>query len=475
MSEEKVYRIEGGHPLNGEICVGGAKNAMSKQLVASLLTAEPCIFTNVPRITEIEAVLDMLSEVGTQAEWLDERTLKVQTPAITNPTIGERYSGYNRIPILLLAPLLHRVRQVKVPVVGGCRIGARPVDFHVAALESMGAEIKYSGEAYVAQTTGLQGRTIQLPYPSVGATENIIIAATLAKGTTVIQNAAVEPEIIDTILLLQKMGALIRVDVDRRIIIEGVSHLNGATHHTLTDRIEAASFGAAAVACGGRIKVVNAQQEHLIPFLNEIRKVGGGFSVERDSITFFRAADELRATHVETDVHPGFVTDWQQPFVVLLTQCSGISVIHETVYETRFGYANTLKQMGAAIDLASACLGQKACRFAHRDHLHSCIVRGATALHGRSIEIPDLRAGFAYLIAAMVAEGVSEIGGIRYVERGYAKVPEKLRSIGVEMEVVTLRDEAIEARKAAMAKAAVSAAPIPARVSSAGGTLVFPQ
>ena len=211
--------------------------------------------------------------------------------------------------------------------------------------------------------------------------------------------------------------------------------MRGATHHTLTDRIEVASFAAATVACGGRAKIWQAQQEHMIPFLNELRKVGGGFEVERNAITFFRQTDDLRATHVETDVHPGFVTDWQQPFVVLLTQSSGVSVIHETVYENRFGYTRTLQQMGASIDLASACLGSKACRFAHHDHLHSCIVRGPMPLKARSIEIPDLRAGFAYLIAAMVAEGVSEIRGTRYVERGYAAVPEKLYGLGVTVEV----------------------------------------
>jgi len=437
MQAEKVYRIEGGRPLEGEVTVSGAKNAIGKQLVASLLTEEPCVFTNVPRITEIEAILGMLAEVGTVAEWKDDHTLIVQTPRITRTVVSERYSGFNRIPILLLAPLLHRAREVRVPVVGGCRIGARPLDFHISALEAMGAEIEYGAEAYSAKSRGLQGRTIPLPYPSVGATENIIIAASLARGTTVIQNAAVEPEIIDTILFLQKMGALIRVDVDRRIIIEGVSRLSGATHHTLTDRVEVASFAAATVACGGRSKIWQAQQEHMIAFLNELRKVGGGFEIEREAMTFFRQADKLRATHVETDVHPGFVTDWQQPFVVLLTQSAGVSVIHETVYENRFGYTRTLQEMGASIDLASACLGSKPCRFAHHDHSHSCIVRGPMPLKGRAIEIPDLRAGFAYLIAAMVAEGVSEIRGTRYIERGYAAVPEKLEALGVNIEVQT--------------------------------------
>jgi UDP-N-acetylglucosamine 1-carboxyvinyltransferase len=448
---EKVYSIEGGHPIRGAITIGGAKNAISKQLIASLLTDQPCVFTNVPRISEIEVLLDMLSEVGTKHEWVDHNTLNVQTPTIANPSVSQKHSGVNRIPILLLAPLLHRAGEVTVPVVGGCRIGARPVDFHIDALKLMGAEIEYGAEKYVARCSRLKGKTIKLPYPSVGATENIIIAGALAQGTTVIENAAVEPEIIDTILFLQKMGALIQVDVDRRIIIQGVQRLEGATHHTITDRIEAASFAAAAVACDGRVKILNAQQDHMITFLNEIRKVGGGFTIESDGIAFFRHHAELSATHIETDVHPGFMTDWQQPFVVLLTQARGVSVIHETVYEDRFGYTRALVRMGATIDVAHACLGRKPCRFADGDFNHSCIVKGATPLKGHDMVIPDLRAGFANIIAALIADGVSNIRGIKYIERGYAQVAEKLASVGAAIEV---REEAAAASPPAREMAA---------------------
>jgi len=197
-----------------------------------------------------------------------------------------------------------------------------------------------------------------------------------------------------------------------------------------------ASFAAAAVATDGRIKVKDAQQSHMITYLNILRKVGGGFEVEDDGITFFRAQKELLPAHIETDVHPGFMTDWQQPFVVLLTQANGVSVIHETVYENRFGYTKTLSDMGADITLSSACLGSKPCRFTNHDYMHSCIVQGPTLLQSAAIEIPDLRAGFAYLIAALCAVGTSEITGIGYVERGYSQVPERLRSIGAHIEVV---------------------------------------
>jgi len=435
MQTEKRYRITGGQQLNGTIAVSGAKNAISKQLVASLLTDEPCILSNVPRISEISVILDMLENIGTTYEWLDEHTLRVQTAKIAGSAVSQKYSGFNRIPILMLSPLLHRTGEVTVPTVGGCNIGPRPVDFHIKALETMGAEIVDEGDRYKATGRELHGTTVRLPYPSVGATENILIAATLARGTTVIENAAVEPEVIDTMLFLQKMGALIQVDVDRTVIIEGVPRLHGTSHHAITDRIEVASFAAAAVATNGRVTIRNAQQEHMISFLNMLRKTGGDFTVDREGMTFFRREDLLRGTHIETDVHPGFMTDWQQPFVVLLTQARGVSVVHETVYENRFGYTEALRKMGADIDLSTACLGSKFCRFRNHDHLHSCIVRGPTKLQGAEIAIPDLRAGFAYLIAALVARGTSELSGIRYIERGYADIPEKLRAIGAAIEV----------------------------------------
>jgi UDP-N-acetylglucosamine 1-carboxyvinyltransferase len=445
MQDNRRYVIEGGRKLGGTVAVQSAKNAIGKQLIASLLTDEPCTFYNVPRITEIDAILDMLGDTGTHHEWLDSSTLVVQTPSIAKTTVSQKYSGFNRSPILMLGPLLQRAGESTVPFIGGCQIGPRPVDFHINALEAMGANIETTEEGYVARTTSASGRlhgtTINLPYPSVGATENVLTTATLAEGTTVISNAAIEPEVVDTILFLQKMGAHIHIDTDRRIIVEGVSTLHGASHSSIPDRIEAASYAAAAVATDGRITVRNARQVDMISFLNALRRVGGGFEVDSDGITFFRTGIGLRPVHLETDVHPGFMTDWQQPFVVLLTQASGVSVVHETVYENRFGYTDTLRVMGADIDLTSACLGSKPCRFTNKDHMHSAIVRGVTKLRGACVEIPDLRAGFAYVIAALVADGASEISGLRYIERGYAGLSEKLEAIGAAIDVIELAEE----------------------------------
>lgn len=432
----RAYRIRGGRPLTGAIRAQTAKNAVSKQLVASLLTAEPCRLLDVPDISEIDLALGMLAEIGATVSRDKSGAVDIQTADIASTAVGQRYSGVNRLPVLLIAPLLHRAGTARVPVVGGDHIGERPIDFHIALLEQMGARIDADRDGYTAKADRLKGAVVRLPYPSVGATENAIQAACLADGTTVIHNAAIEPEIVDTVLFLQKMGALIQIETDRKIVVEGVERLSGATHQPMADRIEVASFAMAAVATGGRIRISGADQRAMVTFLNVLRKVGGGFEIVDDAITFFRARDTLRPIHIETDVHPGFMTDWQQPMVTLLTQAEGVSVLHETVYENRFGYTGTLNDMGANITLTTACLGGKPCRFLERNFPHSAVVQGATPLAGRRIEVPDLRAGFAYLLAALIAEGESEVLGARFIERGYADVPGRLASIGADIEVV---------------------------------------
>jgi UDP-N-acetylglucosamine 1-carboxyvinyltransferase len=431
----ETLTVSGGKPLVGSICVAGAKNALGKQLVASLLTAEPCYFSNVPDITEIHSILAMLESVGTQIEWTTNSSLVLHTPKLSTTEVHERYSGFNRIPILLIGPILHRAKEVRVPLLGGCKIGNRPVDFHLMALEQMGAKVEIDSSGFKATASDLKGTSIRLPYPSVGATENILLSAVLAKGTTVIENAAIEPEIIDTIALLVKMGASILVDVDRRIIIRGVNTLCGASHSPIGDRIEAASYAIAAAATKGRITVKGINISHILSFLHHFRQMGGDFSSEGDSITFFRKSSRLQPVHLETDVHPGFMTDWQQPMVVALTQAEGTSTVHETVYETRFGYTDMLVQMGASISLVTSCLGHKPCRFRERDHAHSAIITGATKLHSQHIIIPDLRAGFAYVIAGLLADGRTAIGGFKYLARGYADIPQKLAELGVKVEL----------------------------------------
>jgi UDP-N-acetylglucosamine 1-carboxyvinyltransferase len=257
----------------------------------------------------------------------------------------------------------------------------------------------------------------------------------LAEGVTELSNAAVEPEIEDLICVLQKMGAIIAMDTDRTIRITGVDSLGGYTHAALPDRLEAASWASAALATEGNIYVRGAQQRSMMTFLNTYRKVGGAFEIDDEGIRFWHPGSQLKSIALETDVHPGFQTDWQQPLVVALTQATGLSIIHETVYESRLGFTSALNQMGAHIQLYRECLGGSVCRFGQRNFLHSAVVSGPTKLQGADLVIPDLRGGFSYLIAALAAQGTSRVHGIDLINRGYENFMEKLVELGAKVEL----------------------------------------
>jgi len=425
------FVIKGGKNLSGEITLAGAKNAATKMMVASLLTEEPCTLENCPNIGDAEITAELCRELGSRIE-RHGGTLKIHTAKIASTKVLT-LSRRNRIPILALGPLLTRVGEAQIPVLGGDQIGPRPVDMHLEGLRAMGAEIRNDDHHFFAKAAhGLHGAHIKLRYPSVMATENIIIAATLAQGRTVIENAAKEPEILDLIAYLQKMGAIIEIGAHRRIYIDGVLKLRGATHRILPDRNEAVSFGALALASGGNILVKGARQDHLLTFLSAIRRIGGDYEVNDQGIRFFRP-DGLKATEIETDPHPGFMTDWQQPFAVLLTQVEGTSIIHETVYEDRFAYVEDLKLMGADIKVFTKCLGQLSCRFSGKDHNHSALITGPTPLHGALIKVKDLRAGIAHIVAALIAKGESVIDGAEEVDRGYERIDERLRALGADI------------------------------------------
>ncbi len=429
------FVVNGGRKLRGEIEVRGSKNATTKMMVASLLTDEECVLSNFPRIGDAEITKELCSSVGSKIV-IDGSVLKIKTPEITNFKVT-KLSRRNRIPILALGPLLNRVGRAEVPILGGDKIGPRPVDIHLEALGAMGAKIEIDEDYYHAEAPhGLKGTRIRLRYPSVGATENTILAAVLAKGQTTIENSAIEPEVIELILMLQKMGAIIEMGSDRKIYIEGVPKLGGVSHKIMPDRNEAASFASLALSSpDNEVKVANTRQSDLMTLLNAVRRVGGGYRVEDDGITFF-GAKNLSATNIETDTHPGFMTDWQQPFVVLLTQADGTSVIHETVYEDRFGYVEDLNLMGANIKVFSKCLGELPCRFAGDGQPHSAVISGPTRLSGRNFKVRDLRAGMAHLIATLIAEGKSEIEGIEEIDRGYEDIDTRLKKLGANIERV---------------------------------------
>jgi UDP-N-acetylglucosamine 1-carboxyvinyltransferase len=437
------FKITGGKPLEGHVKAAGAKNAITKMLVASLLSDKKCIFTNVPDISEVETTVNLCKEIGMQVDWdRKDGWMEVVTKEIKSSYIPLNFSGANRIPILMMGSLLGRTREnIIVPTVGGCKIGKRPVDFHVMALEKLGAIVEYrtikNEHAYFAHAPeGMTGGIVELPYPSVMATENAILAACRAKGRTTIRGAAIEPEIMDLILFLQKLGVVIYVDMDRTIYVQETTTFYEVEHKVITDRIEAASFGMAAIATRGRVFVEGAQQSHMITFLNKLRQINGGFAVKEGGIEFFYQGPLKGGLHLQTDVHPGFLTDWQQPFVVLLTQAYGSSVVHETVYENRFGYVDTLLKMGAHVERFTQCLGDRPCRFASQNYQHSLIVKGPTNFQGMDIEVPDLRAGFAYVMAALLAPEESSLTGLPYLDRGYENLEGKLQSLGANIERV---------------------------------------
>jgi len=441
----QLLKIKGGSVLTGEVQASGAKNAITKMLVASLLSNKKCTFTNVPNIGEVETTLNMCREIGMDVQWdKKEKTLQVVTENIKNTYVPQRYSGANRIPILMIGALLGRTHEdIIVPTVGGDNLGQRPVDFHTSSLQKLGAKIEYremkKQGAYFAQAhNGLKGTTITLPYPSVGATENIILAALSAKDSTTIKNAAIEPEIIDLILFLQKMGCNIFIDSDRIIQIYQTTEFKEVEHNVIYDRNEIISYALAAISTKGKVFVRGAQHIFLIPFLSQLQKTGAGFKVYNDGIEFFYNKTLKSGLHIETDVHPGFMTDWQQPFAVLLTQAEGFSIIHETVYENRFGYTKTLQEMGAKLELFTQCLGNKPCRFNNQHHHHGLIVYGKTPLKGKNISIPDLRAGFAYVMAALLAPEESTISNVHYLDRGYEDLVGKLQSLNAKVELVSL-------------------------------------
>jgi len=433
-----AIKINGGKPLVGRVELKGAKNLVTKAMVAALLGETPSRLLDVPHISDVEVVSGLLELHGvsiTHDPISGDMVLDSSKVEQARMVDIDAHAGSSRIPILFCGPLLHRLGEAFIPGLGGCEIGDRPVDFHFDVLRSFGAVIeKLPTGTRLSAPEGLHGAKISLPYPSVGATEQVLLSACVADGKTELSGAAIEPEIIDLISILQKMGAIISVDTDRVIRIEGVKRLTGFTHNALFDRNEAASWAAAALATHGDIFVGGARQVEMMTFLNVYRKVGGGFDIHDDGIRFFHPGDELSPVVIETDVHPGFMTDWQQPLVVALTQANGLSIVHETVYENRFGFTDALRQMGAQIQIYKDCLGGHPCRFGQRNYLHSAVISGPTKLHAADIRVPDLRGGFSHVVAALAAEGTSNVSNVQLISRGYERFIQKLGDLGADFE-----------------------------------------
>lgn len=431
--------IRGGRRLSGgRVSVAGSSNQVTKCIIASLLTDEDVVVEAAPEVNERSMVADLFKFLGGEVTDLDASTLKLNARTVACNVIPQELCRRNRISVLTAGPLLHRFREVTIAnTLGGDQIGRRPVDFHIKGLQEMGAEIEMTPEAYHFKvgSQGLHGAHLTLPFPSVMTTEHLIMTATLAKGRTVIENAATEPEIIELVKMLQRMGADIMVDAHRTVVVHGVPKLKGCHLRCMVDRNQAVSFACAALATGGDVLLEGVTHDSIYSFLNYVQRMGAEFEVTSEGVRV-AAPRPLRASHIEVEVHPGFMTDWQQPFMVLFTQATGTSVLHETIFEDRLAYTQFLVQMGANINLFPKCLGELPCRFKGRNHVHSAVIQGPTPLHAGEFVLPtDIRAGMCLVVAGLVATGTTKLSNIQELERKYDHLVQKLCALGASVSV----------------------------------------
>ena len=415
------YIVEQSGPLRGEVQISGAKNAVLPLMAAALLSEEECVIRDVPDLRDVSLMREILSSLGSQIEEIDENVLSIHTRDILSTEADFELVNKMRASILVMGPLLARKGRAVIPMPGGCAIGARPIDLHLKGFEALGAQIVKNDEAgfveAVAGPQGLIGETRYLDFPSVGATENIMMAAVLADGTTYIENAAEEPEIVDLANFLNKMGAKIKGAGTDTIKIEGVEGLGGAKHTVIPDRIEAATFMLAAAITRGAVHICNAVPDHLKPVIAKLRECGVRIEVGDDDLIVRGDLGPQYATDIKTLPYPGFPTDIQSPFMAYLTTVEGSSTVIETVFENRFMHVAQLGKMGAIIETA----GNKA------------NVRGNAKLRGCHVMATDLRAGAALVLAGLAAEGTTEISEIYHIERGYEKFIEKFNSLGAHI------------------------------------------
>ncbi|MBI4185771.1 UDP-N-acetylglucosamine 1-carboxyvinyltransferase [Candidatus Berkelbacteria bacterium] len=422
------FTITGGQPLHGSLTLAGSKNLASKLMIASLLTKETCTLYNVPDIGENQLAAALLHLTGARVQ----RAGTTVTVDPTNVTSADLRTGpKNRLPILLIPPLLFRTGKAVVPEPGGDQIGARPVNFHVKILEQFGARVHYESGTYHARAKQLTGTNLTLPFPSVGATETALLAAVWAKGSSIIAGAAIEPEVLELVSFLTALGGSI-VRHDRLFSVTGVADFHGASQTVIPDRIEAASYAALALATRGSVLLHNANPDHLSTYITFVESIGGAVDIEGGGLRF-SYRQPLQAAHIVTGVHPGFMTDWQQPTAVMLLTAQGESSIHETVHEQRFGYVDQLNSLGASIRVERTSHSVGVPAFVLHPITLIAHIPGSTQLVGGRLTMPDLRAGMAYIIAALVARGQSTVYGVDQVDRGYERIDQKLLALGAQI------------------------------------------
>ena len=413
------FSVQKSAPLSGEVTISGAKNAVLPLMAATLLSHDECIISDVPELADVTVMRKILESIGSEIEEPVRSVLNIRTEHVRTTEPDNDLVGMMRASFVVMGPLLGREGHAKLYRPGGCSIGARPIDLHLKGFKALGAEITITDDYIEAKAPegGLVGAAIYLDFPSVGATENIMMAAVLANGTTYIENAAEEPEITDLANLINKMGGRIKGAGTDNIKIEGVSSLHGAEHTVIPDRIEAGTFMLAAAITRGQLLLRNITPDHLKPVTAKLRECG--VTVELGDEGMYVIADdrELTSTDIKTMPYPGFPTDIQSPFMAFLTTVYGSSTVIETVFENRFMHVAELNRMGANIEI----VGNRA------------TIRGGRKLRGTSVIATDLRAGAAMVLAGLVAEGETQVSEIYHIERGYEDFIEKFRSIGANI------------------------------------------
>ncbi|MBI3379880.1 UDP-N-acetylglucosamine 1-carboxyvinyltransferase [Candidatus Gottesmanbacteria bacterium] len=431
------FIISGGNKLQGEIKVSGAKNVAMKVLLAGLLTDEEIIVKNVPHISSVFGTAKMLEHLGVRIHFNSDHTIKIDGSNLKSHKISLELGQLYRTASMVMGPLLVRFGRAVVPNPGGCRIGKRPIDRHIEGLINMGAKIKYQDGYFWAQAEKLHGTNYQFRSNTHTGTETLILAAVLAEGETLLKNAAEEPEIDNLIELLNLMGAKIKRISNRTIVIQGVRKLSGCEFTIMPDRNEVITFGIAALASGGDIIVEGTQEKYLKVFLNKLSDANGLWKQVSDTKTrFFTGTKPICATNVITNPYPGFMTDWQAPWAILMTQATGTSTVHETIYEDRFGYVTELRKMGAKIDFYHPHVTNPKSFYnfnwtdRKKENCQAIKIHGKTLLHNAILEVSDLRAGITLVLAALIAKGDSVIRGIDHIERGYEDIENRLQKLG---------------------------------------------
>lgn len=411
----ETLTIEGGRALRGEVAVAGSKNGALGLLAAVVLSSEPIVLENAPDIADVNAKLRLLTRFGVVCE-NENGVIRLDPSGVTDGNPEEETVRSIRTSFFLLGPLLARNGKVRIAAPGGCKIGARPVDFHIRGLRAMGAEIDFDHGVYTAKADRLKGATIYLDSPSPGATNHLMSTATLADGITVIQNAAMEPEVVALAGMLNCMGARVEGAGTSTIMVTGKPQLGGCRYRVPADRMQAGTYLVAAAATRGDVTVRGVLPEDQIPIVNKLRETGASVEEGGDWIRV-RASERPKAVRVRTMPHPGFPTDMQQPMCALLTEGLGTSEIEETIYENRIGHIDELNRMGADIRLSGK----------------TAIVAGVNNLRGAVVEATDLRCGAALVVAGLAADGLTQIKNVHHIDRGYERFEDNLRSLGAEI------------------------------------------